>query len=194
MGTLPPAQTLAAYLADNLRDFRNKRGLTQQQLAKLCEIPRSTVANIETGTGNPTLAVLVQLAGALQLTLEELISPPRSSCAVFKKGALPTVTKGRSTKATLHRLLPYPTPGMEIDRFELEAKARFTGAPHKPGTHEYLYCERGHITLWLSGERFDLNVGDVAAFEGDQAHSYHNPGAKTAIGFSVVALSSPYSR
>ena len=62
MGTLQPIETLAGYLADNLREYRKRRSLTQAQLAKLCEVPRSTVANIETGGGNPTLAVLIRLA------------------------------------------------------------------------------------------------------------------------------------
>ena len=188
MGTMQPIETLAGYLADNLRDYRKRRSLTQAQLAKLCEVPRSTVANIETGGGNPTLSVLSRLAGALQLPLEELLSPPRVDCQLFKRGTLPVVTKGRPPKATLHKLLPYATPGMEIDRFEIEPNGRFTGTPHKPGTHEYLYCERGQIDLWVSGEKFSLDPGDVATFPGDQAHSYHNRGNNTAVGFSVVAF------
>ena len=49
-------------------------------------------------------------------------------------------------------------------------------------------CESGHLILWVSGERFDLSRGDVAAFPGDQQHSYHNEGRSKAIGFSVVTL------
>jgi mannose-6-phosphate isomerase-like protein (cupin superfamily) len=78
---------------------------------------------------------------------------------------------------------------MEIDRLELQPGARMTGVPHRPGTREYLACERGQITLWAAGEQFDLSPGDVAAFHGDQAHSYHNQGNVVAIGFSVVTLS-----
>ena len=36
---------LSDHLGRNLRAIRKLRGLTQQQLADLCEIPRSTVAN-----------------------------------------------------------------------------------------------------------------------------------------------------
>jgi transcriptional regulator with XRE-family HTH domain len=180
--------SLASHLADNLRAVRQKRGLTQQQLARLCEIPRSTVANIETGAGNPTLAVLAQLARPLQLSIEELLSPPRGQCRIFEKSSLPSIVRGRDAKATLTKLLPHATPGFEIDRFELMPKARFAGAPHRPGTQEYLFCERGRIELWVSGDRFEVSTGDVAAFPADQAHSYHNQGTRTAVGFSVVAI------
>jgi quercetin dioxygenase-like cupin family protein len=42
--------------------------------------------------------------------------------------------------------------------------------------------------VWVSGERFDLEPGDVATFPGDQAHSYQNDGRAPAVAFSVVAL------
>jgi XRE family transcriptional regulator, regulator of sulfur utilization len=180
--------SLAGHLAANLKYVRDRRGLTQGQIAKLCGLPRSTVANIETGASNPTLAVLTRLASALQLSLEELLSPPRARCQLFKKGTLPVLARGRGGKARIAKLLPHPIPGMEIDRLELPPGERLTGVPHRPGTQEYLCCERGRLTLWAAGERFDLVAGDVAAFPGDQPHSYHNEGDAPAVGFSVVTL------
>jgi transcriptional regulator with XRE-family HTH domain len=180
--------TLTTNLAANLRHVRERRGLTQSQIAKLCGIPRSTIGNIETGDCNPTLAVLARVASALQLSLEELLSAPRARCQLFRKGTLPTLAKGRAGKVHIHKLLPHPIPGMEIDRMEVAPGERLTGVPHRPGTHEYLYCERGELTLWVTGERFDLGPGDVATFPGDQRHSYQNGGQSVAIGFSVVTL------
>jgi quercetin dioxygenase-like cupin family protein len=78
---------------------------------------------------------------------------------------------------------------MEIDRMLLPPGERITGVPHRPGTHECLYCERGSVMLWVTGEKFELTEGDVATFPGDQAHSYHNIGDTPAVGFSVVTLS-----
>jgi transcriptional regulator with XRE-family HTH domain len=178
---------LTANLAANLRFVRERRGLTQSQLAKLSGVPRSTVANIETGSSNPTLAVLARLARALQLSLEELLSAPRARCQLFPHGSLPVETRGRG-KARVHKLLPHPIPGMEIDRLELGPREKFAGVPHRPGTQEYLTCETGRITLWVAGQRFDLAPGDVATFPGDQRHSYQNESDAVAIGFSVVAL------
>jgi len=181
-----PSTPLAENLAENLRDLRQRRHLTQKQLAELAGVPRSTVAQIEIG-GNPTLSVLARLALALHLSLEELLSAPRAQCEVFRKGSLPISVRARG-KATVHKLLPDPLPGMEIDRIELQPGGRMTGVPHRPGTREYLACERGSLVLWASGEKFSLAVGDVAAFPGDQAHSYQNDGDGVAVGFSVVTL------
>lgn len=180
--------SLTANLATNLRFIRERRGLTQGQLAKLSGVPRSTVANIETGDSNPTLSVLARLAGALKLSLEEMLSAPRARCQLFKKGTLPVETRGRGGKCRIYKLLPHPIPGMEIDRMELGPREKMVGVPHRPGTQEYLTCESGRIDLWVSGQKFELAAGDVATFPGDQAHSYANAGDATAIGFSVVTL------
>ncbi len=179
---------LSDHLGRNLRAIRELRGLTQQQLADLCDVPRSTVANIEVGGSNPTLSVLVRLAGSMHLSIEELLARPRVRCQVFPADSLPTLESKRGGGSKLRKLLPHPIPGMAIDRMELAAGARYPGSPHAPGTHEFLYCERGKIRLWVGGEQFDLALGSVAAFPGDQRHSYENPGSSVAIGFSVVSL------
>ncbi|MEM7410934.1 MAG: XRE family transcriptional regulator [Myxococcota bacterium] len=179
---------LSDALAQNLRAVREVRGLTQQQLADLCGVPRSTVAHIESGGTNPTLGVLARLAGALHLSLEELLAPPRARCQLFPRGSLPEEVSRRGGAVRLAKLLPNPVPGMSIDRLELASGATLAGSPHAPGTHEFLYCERGRLDLWVAGEHFALSQGDVAAFTGDQRHSYRNPGRGTAVGFSVVCL------
>jgi len=184
-----PQSLLAANLAANIRYVRERRGLTQAALARLCGLPRSTVAQTETGSGNPTLAVLSRMAAALQLSIEELLSRPHAACQLFPKGTLPATDRGRDGLARVQKILPDPIPGMEIDRLELKPGARMTGVPHRPGTREYLACERGKLTLWAAGEQFDLSPGDVAAFHGDQPHSYQNRGDVVAVGFSVVTLS-----
>lgn len=182
---------LAGNLATNLRFLRQRRDLTQSQLAKLCGVPRSTIGQLESGSGNPTLAVLARLAAAMSLSIEELLSAPHARCAVFPKGSLPVLAR-KSGAVTVQKLLPDAIPGMEIDRIELAPGGRLTGVPHRPGTREYLCCEKGRITLWTEGEKHVLSTGDVAAFQGDQPHSYQNEGDGAAIGFSVVALA-PFS-
>lgn len=189
MSTDDPIESLSSNLAANLRYLRQRRGMTQAQLARLCGLPRSTVAQVETGSGNPTLAVLSRLALALRISIEEMLSFPHARCQVFPKGSLPTSIRGRGGSVHVQKLLPDPIPGMEIDRMELRPGARMTGVPHRPGTREYLLCERGRLTLWAAGERYDLAPGDIAAFDGDQPHSYQNAGETSAVGFSVVTLS-----
>lgn len=188
------SMALARNLAENLRHARARRGQSQQQLARLSGVPRSTLASIESGSSNPTLMVMARLADALQLSMEELLTPPRAAAQLFPRGELPIKSRGPRAGVTVSKLLPDPVPGMEIDRLLLASQSQMRGTPHQPGTREYLYCERGRITLWVEGERFDLAAGDVAAFPGDCRHSYRGAGETEAVGFSVVALAPRFAR
>jgi len=175
----------AHALGENVKKLRETRGLTQRQMAAIAGLPRATWSHLESGSANPTLSVLDRVATAFQVTLEELVATPRGDARRYPKGSLPVKLRGA---AMIHKLLPDPIPGMDIDRFELPPAVRMAGVPHTPGTREYLAVEQGTIVLVASGERFELSAGDVVAFRGDQRHSYGNPGKVKAIAYSVVIL------
>ena len=178
-------ESLAARLASNLKQLREARGLTQDQMAKLAGMPRATWGHLESGAANPTLQVLHKAALALQVPLEELTASPRAVGRLYTQDALNTHKQG---DGTVRKLLPDPIPGVVIDRMEIPAGGRIPGVPHMPGTREYLTCESGEIQLAVAGEQWRLRAGDVVVFRGDQRHSYRNPGSKAAVGYSVVLL------
>ncbi|MEY4550917.1 MAG: hypothetical protein RL685_7112, partial [Pseudomonadota bacterium] len=149
---------LAERLARNIRTLREARGTTQAELAKLAGIPRATWGNLESGAGNPTLQVLYRVSLALQVSLEELLAAPRASARHYPASTLTTKQRG---SVTVRKLLPDPLPGMEFDRMELPPSSRLIGVPHTAGTREYLACESGQLVLVASGERYELEPGDV---------------------------------
>src|SRR4029453_14087195 len=164
------------------RELRNARGVTQEQMARISNIPRPTWANIESGASNPTLAVLVKVANALQVPVEELIGPPRAVVKLYKAETLPVSVRGR---VKLRKLLPDVIAGLEIDRMEFPGGAYMAGVPHTPGTREYLTCGAGAVQLSVAGESWELKPGDVLVFRGDQKHGYRNTGTGNAVAYSV---------
>jgi transcriptional regulator with XRE-family HTH domain len=176
---------LSARLAGNVKQLREARSLTQDQMAKVSGIPRATWGHLESGAANPTLSVLHKVAKALQVPIEELTSVPRASCRFYPKDALPNRRQG---DVLVRSLLPDSIPGVVIDRMEFPPGGRMTGVPHMPGTREYLTCDTGEIILAVAGEQWTLGPGDVVVFRGDQRHSYRNPATRSAIGYSVVLL------
>ncbi|NUP09642.1 MAG: helix-turn-helix domain-containing protein [Polyangiaceae bacterium] len=176
---------LGGRLAQNIRSLREARGLTQQQMAKSSGLPRATWANLESGSSNPTLAVMMRVATALSVPFEELLMRPSPAARHYPKDSLPVRDK---QGVIVRSLLPHKVPNMVLERLELAAGVRMTGTPHTPGTREYLACEKGTIELTASGERFILAAGDVVVFRGDQKHGYANPGTVTSVGYSVVVL------
>jgi transcriptional regulator with XRE-family HTH domain len=177
---------VSSHLAANVRRLRDARGLSQQQMARLSGMPRPTWASLESGAANPTLAVLKRAAAALQVSIEELIGPPRTAARLF---AAAGAALRRRQGATLRPLLPESIAGLDISRMELAPGGHLSGIPHTPGTREYLYCELGRIELVASGERWELGAGDVLVFRGDQRHAYRNlDPRRPCVAVSVVCF------
>ena len=173
-------------LADNIRKLREARGLSQQGMSELSGIPRPTWASLESGTANPTLAVLSKAGTALQVSIEELVGAPRTEVQHFRAAE---VRERKRQDARIRPLIPEALSGLEISRMELSRNGRMVGVPHTPGTREYLTCERGRIELIASGEHWLLETGDMLVFRGDQRHTYYNPDARTtAVAISVVCF------
>jgi len=177
--------SLPARLGQNVRQLREARGLTQEQVARLAKLPRATWSHVESGAGNPTLAVLDKVASALSVPIEELTAAPRAAGRLYAKDALRVRRQG---DGAIRQLLPDPIPGVLIDHMELPPGGRIPGVPHMPGTREYFTCERGCVVVAVAGTQWTVGPGDVLVFRGDQRHSYRNAGRETAVGYSVVLL------
>lgn len=186
--TMPHTEdATASHLARNLVSLRHTRSLTQEGLAKAAAVPRSTIANLESGNGNPSLAVLVKVAGALGVPIDELLASPRAMVRRWPADELARRHKGRGV--SIRALVPEPVPDEMMELMDFEPGAVMGGTPHLPGTREFFSCLDGRVVLSVAGDRYDLAEGDVLAFPGNLPHSYQNADAlRPARGVSVVVL------
>jgi XRE family aerobic/anaerobic benzoate catabolism transcriptional regulator len=60
-------------LGDRVRGLRSRRGMTRKAVSQAANVSERHLANLEYGEGNASILVLLQVAGALQCTLAELI-------------------------------------------------------------------------------------------------------------------------
>lgn len=180
-------EPLSRNLAESLIELRNRRGLTQAKLAELADVPRSTIANLESGTGNPSLMNLAKISRALSASIEMLLSSTKALCRLIKASELKSVLRSQG-EVTIVKLLPDPIPGMEIDKIEINPGAKMRGLPHSSGTKEYLHCLQGELSIVVAGETYRLSKGDVLSFPGEIHHTYENIGKGKAIGLIVVAI------
>lgn len=187
MTELDDPSRVAAHLARNLLGLRHARGLTQHELAKGADLPRSTIANLESGAGNPSLAVLVKVSRALGAPIDELLSSPRAKVRRWSNDELGAQKRGRGVIMT--PLVPEPVPEELLATMDFAPGAVMGGTPHLPGTREYFTLLDGAVVIVIAGERHELAAGDVLAFPGNVPHSYQNASAKRAArGVSVVIL------
>jgi len=61
-------------LAQNIRKLRQKKGLSQEKLARLADISTVTLVKIEAGIAKePTITTVTKIADALEISIDELI-------------------------------------------------------------------------------------------------------------------------
>ena len=61
-------------LTNNLKEYRSKKNLNQQELGSLVDVSRQTISLIERGDYNPSITVCLKLAKVLDTTVEEIFS------------------------------------------------------------------------------------------------------------------------
>lgn len=70
---LPPKNPFLVALGERTRALRARRGMTRKAVAVAAGVSERHLANLEYGEGNASILVLLQVAGALQCALAELI-------------------------------------------------------------------------------------------------------------------------
>jgi len=175
------------HLSRNMFNLRQARNLSQGDLSSLSGLPRSTVSHIESGSGNPSLRSLIKVANALHVSIEELLTRPRTEVHLVRSVDLPSTTKSKGA-VRVTRLLPDPIPGMSIERVEIKVGGRLVGAPHVQNSKEYITVVGGDLEISVAGQTHRLKAGDVLAYPGDQPHHYGNVGRGKVTFLSVVVV------
>lgn len=60
-------------IGDKIKFFRNKAGITQQQLAEKAKIDRSMISKLENNNAKPSLDTLCEIATALGIDITKLL-------------------------------------------------------------------------------------------------------------------------
>ena len=61
-------------IAENLKKFRGKKGLSLEKIARLADLSLNTIVKVENGVNqNPTIETLTKIAKALEVGVNDLI-------------------------------------------------------------------------------------------------------------------------
>jgi XRE family transcriptional regulator, aerobic/anaerobic benzoate catabolism transcriptional regulator len=69
----PGVDPFLGQIGDRTRRLRARSGLTRRELAKEADVSERHLANLETGSGNPSVQILRQVARALNCSVAELV-------------------------------------------------------------------------------------------------------------------------
>ncbi len=148
-------------IGPRLLALRRGRGLTLHELSAETGISVSALSRLETGKRRPTLDLLLPLARAHRVSLDQLIAAPATGDPRVH------LTPRRSRNGSVVVPLTEYPGRMQVFKQVL--------GPNKPRlvTHagyEWLYVLAGDLRLILGEEELVLRAGEVAEFDTDRPH------------------------
>ena len=174
----PPSANTASekapleVIAASLRRERRRTGLSLTEVARRAGIAKSTLSQLESGTGNPSVETLWAICVALDVPFSRLLDPPRSQTQVIRAHEGPTVAAAEADyRATLLAACP---PGARRDIYRIQAEPGHARAsePHMPGVVEHVVLSTGRALVGVTGEPVELAPGDYIRYPGDVAHVF----------------------
>jgi len=155
-----------------LRWLRGKRGMTLTTLSETTGISKSTLSRLENGQRRPTLELLLPLAQAYRVPLDELVGAPEVGDPRVR--LKPRRVHGRV-------VIPLtPQPG-SVQAWKILIPGSQTNP--QPRTHEgyeWLYVLSGKMRLILGNHDLILEGGEVAEFDTHVPHWFGSADGKPA--------------
>ena len=164
-------QAVLTAVGPRLRALRKQRGATLEQLAESTGISVSTLSRLESGHRRPTLELLLPLAQAHRVPLDELVGAPATGDPrIYPR----PVRRGSATWLPLTR-----NPG-GLNVFKLIMPVNPDPPDHLEQRvhegHEWLYVITGRLRMALGGQDFMLSDGEAAEFDTRVPHGFANVG------------------
>lgn len=179
----PDHQPPLAAIAAAVRRERERLGISSAELARRAGIAKSTVSQLEAGTGNPSIETLWAIALVVGVPFATLVEPPSAPTRVVRAGERPTITS-EGSPFTSALLAACPSGA----RRDVHVVSSEPGEPreahaHSPGTVEHIVVGTGRWRAGPDGEEVDLDPGDYVTFAADRPHRYEalTPGATAVL-------------
>ncbi len=151
-------------IGPRLKGWRQKRNLTLDELSAATNISASTISRLEAGKRAPNLELVVPLARALRLELDDLIPRPAPDPRVRR------VTK-QVGEVTYRSLSPESAP-LQTYKVTFPPNLDPTAEPN-PRVHEgyeWLYVLSGRLRLVLGEHDLVMGPGEAAEFDTRTPH------------------------
>jgi transcriptional regulator with XRE-family HTH domain len=171
-----------ASVGPRLRTLRRKRGITLADLADGTGISESTLSRLESGQRRPNLELLLPLARAYGVPLDELVGAPQTG---DPRVHLRPVRRDDMT------YIPLTRRAGGLQAFKMIIPVRPDHGEPEPRSHEgyeWLYVLDGTLRLILGDRDLRLKPGEAAEFD---THLPHWLGAAGPNPVELLILAGP---
>jgi transcriptional regulator with XRE-family HTH domain len=159
-------------IAHAVRRERQRAGLSLAEVARRAGIAKSTLSQLESATGNPSIETLWALSVTLDVPFARLVEPPRPQIRVLRAGEGPAVAAEHADFAAT--LLASCPPNARRDLYLVTAQpgTPHRSDPHMPGVVEHVVISTGRAVVGPTDGAVELHPGDYIAYPGDRPHVF----------------------
>jgi transcriptional regulator with XRE-family HTH domain len=158
-------------LASNLRRLRIARHLSLSELARATGMSKATLSGIENGRANPTVETLAGLAGALRVSLVELLEEiPLAEVRVVRANRDRLERRDGLAQRLLDAIVP--AGALALAEIELGPGQLHEGEPNPTGSRAHLYVLQGKVIAGPVERSTELGPGDYISFPADVPHIF----------------------
>lgn len=184
-----PAPQEPPKVGATLAAWRQRRGLSLDELSRQAGVSKSMLSQIERNQANPTVAVVWRLATALGVAVGELLGDGRPAAprlTTVPAHATPTLASPDG-KCELRILGPIELAGQfEWYALAVQPGGTLDSPPHERGSREHLTVLSGALEVGAGDETTRVRHGETARYAVDVPHRIHNPGRTLAHALLVV--------
>jgi transcriptional regulator with XRE-family HTH domain len=173
-------EAVLSAVGPRLRELRRRNGTTLAELSEATGIAVSTLSRLESGQRKPGLELLLPLAQAHGVPLDELVGAPAARD--------PRV---HPKPMTMHGMTVVPlgrNPG-GLQAFKFILPAGPSDVAPDPKSHEgyhWLYVLTGRLRVVLGDQDLVLTAGEVAEFDTHLPHWFGNADGQPAEFLSIL--------
>jgi transcriptional regulator with XRE-family HTH domain len=174
----PAVTRTLAEVGPRLRRLRVQRGVTLAGLSETTGISKSTLSRLESGQRRPSLELLLPIAQAHQVPLDELVGAPKVGDPRVR--VAPRRVNGRVVVPLTRQ------PGaLQAWKVIIPAEQREPDIRVHEG-YEWLYVLSGRLRLVLADHDLVLGAGEAAEFDTRLPHWFGSTGNGAAEILSLV--------
>lgn len=164
-------------LGKKIKQMRNQKGLTQEELADRCELTKGYISQLENNLNSPSIATLTDILSALGSDLSEFFREEKEEKVVFTKNEF---IEKDSDGVLLNWLIPNAQKNMmEPVLVELtEETSTPVDIPHEG--EEFGYVLDGKIAIVLGNTHHVCKKGEAFYYAASKPHYILNKGKNKA--------------
>jgi transcriptional regulator with XRE-family HTH domain len=173
-------------IGNRLKAIRAQKNLTLEDVAKLTDVSKAMLGQIERGQSAPTITTLSKISTGLKIPLSSFLreEAPEYTVADVEFENLIEEENGMMRACSM---FPYdPVRNVEIFYLELDAGCKHGSDKHMEGTEEYLLVIHGKLDMTIGGKTLTLHKQQAVRFRADLPHAYHNPYGESCGMYNLI--------